>query len=182
MARTLTINKGGGGTDYTPGWKELEISRAAYGEYNDAKYIDIWFDGYPENVNTRVYAKVGKDGEEWAIGQVFRFANAGITGALDGANGNVVIKMDDSAEQLKGKTVNAFFYKEGKYSRILKQFAPTVFTNAAEQFTEEDVQYWKTKAHKYFTEYVEPKIDNTEDLGEDSETISPTRMDSQMPY
>ena len=161
MARTLTINKGGGGTDYTPGWKTLTISRAAYGEYNDAKYLDVWFDGYPENVNTRVYAKTS-NGEEWAIGQVFRFADAGITGALDGPDGNVIIKMDDDPSQLKDKAINAYFYKDGKYSRILKQFAPTTFQNLAEQFTDEDVTYWKSKAEKYYTKYVEPKLEETD--------------------
>ena len=62
---------------------------------------------------------------------------------------------------LAGKSVNAYFYKEGKYSRILKQFAPTVFENAAESFKENDVEYWKGRAIKYFTDYVEPKLDNT---------------------
>ena len=178
MARTLTVNKGGGGTDYTPGWKELVISRAAYGEYNGAKYMDVWFEGYPDNLNTRIYEKVGTDGEEWAIGQVFRFANAGITGALAGPDGNLVIKMDDDATQLKGRMVNGFFYKVGKYSRVLKQFAPTVFKNAAEEFTHEDVEYWKTKAMKFYTEYVQPKLTNVEDNGE----VPPQERDSAMPY
>ena len=176
--RTLTVKKGGG-TNYRVGWHTLVVSNAKYGDWEGNKFLDIWFDGYPENLNTRVYAKVN-NGEEWAIGQVFRFANAGITGVLDGSDGNIVIKMDDSPEQLKGKTVNTFFYKEGKYSRILKQVAPTVFQNEAETFTDEDVTYWKSKAEKYFAKYVQPKIENVEDGGEvadqDGETVSPTRM------
>ena len=31
MARTMTVNKGGGGAIYGEGWKTLTISRAAYG-------------------------------------------------------------------------------------------------------------------------------------------------------
>ena len=158
MARTMTINKGGGGgANYSEGWKTLTISRAAYGVFNDAKYLDVWFEGYPENFNARIYSKVS-NGEEWAMGQVFRFANAGIASALEGADGKMVIKMDDSPIQLQGKQVNVFLYKDGKYSRILKQSAPTEFTNVAETFSNDDVMYWKNKAERYFTDYVKPKI------------------------
>ena len=166
MARTMTVNKGGGGASYGEGWKTLTISRAAYGVYNDAKYLDVWFEGYPDNFNARIYAKTS-NGEEWAIGQVFRFANAGITGALDGTDGKMVIKMDDDPAQLKDKHVNVYLYKDGKYSRILKQFAPTPFTNDAETFTEDDVEYWKGRAHKYFTDYVQTKLNESNDEGSD---------------
>ena len=164
MARTMTVNKGGGGANYVEGWKTLTISRAAYGVYNDAKYLDVWFDGYPDNFNARIYAKVS-NGEEWAVGQVFRFANAGITGGLEGPDGKMVIKMDDDPGQLRGKSVNVFIYKDGKYSRILKQFAPTPFTNVAETFTEDDVDYWKGKANKYFTDYVQIKLQPSNEEG-----------------
>ena len=174
MSRTMTINKGGG-TDYEPGWKTITISRAAYGVYNDMQYLDVWFEGYPENLNARVYAKKSTSGEEFAVGQVFRFANAGITGALDGTDGKVIIKMDDNPALLAGKEVNAYFYKDGKYSRILKQFAPTEFQNAAEIFTDKDVEYWKGKAEKYFTEYVKAKL--TEDTGSNTEFVSSTTTD-----
>ena len=161
MARTMTINKGGG-SSYGEGWKTLTISRAAYGVFNEIKYLDVWFEGYPENFNARIYSKVS-NGEEWAMGQVFRFANAGITGGLEGTDGKVVIKMDDNPVQLAGKQVNVYLYKDGKYSRILKQFAPTVFENVAEKFNEEDVEYWKGKAVKYFEEYVQPKLGSSEE-------------------
>ena len=160
MARTMTVNKGGG-VNYSEGWKTATISRAAYGVFNDTKYLDVWFDGHPENFNARIYEKVS-NGEEWAIGQVFRFANAGITGGLEGPDGKIVIKMDDSPAQLQGKQVNIFLYKEGKYSRILKQFAPVAFTNQVETFTEDDVKYWKGRAEKYFTDYVKPKLNGTD--------------------
>ena len=176
MSRTMTINKGGGGTNYEPGWKELTISRAAYGVYNDMQYLDVWFEGYPENLNARIYAKKGTNGEEFAIGQVFRFADAGITGALDGADGKMVIKMDDNPALLAGKQVNAYFYKDGKYSRILKQFAPAVFQNAAEEFKEKDVEYWKGKAEKYYTEYVLPKVKTDTEESNVSSTITDQTM------
>ena len=161
MARTMTINKGGGG-NYGEGWKTLTISRGAYGVFNDIKYLDVWFEGYPENFNARIYAK-SNNGEEWAIGQVFRFANAGITGGLEGTDGKIILKMDDNPAQLAGKQVNVYMYKDGKYSRILKQFVPIAFTNPAETFSDDDVKYWKGRAEKYFADYVQPKLSNTDE-------------------
>ena len=171
MARTMTVNKGGG-VDYGEGWKTATISRAAYGVYNDAKYIDVWFEGYPENFNARIYANVS-NGEEWAMGQVFRFANAGITGGLEGTNGKVVIKMDDNPAHLAGTQVNMYLYKDGKYSRILKQFAPTVFENVAEKFTDDDVVYWKGRAEKFYNDFVKPKLSKKEE-GEADTFVSST--------
>ena len=42
MARTLTLPKKGTGL-YNSGWHTATISKAEYGTYNDAKYIDVWF-------------------------------------------------------------------------------------------------------------------------------------------
>tara|TARA_R110000824_G_scaffold87475_2_gene215639 strand:- start:4607 stop:5167 length:561 start_codon:yes stop_codon:yes gene_type:complete len=168
----MTVNKGGGGgANYSEGWKTLTISRAAYGVFNDAKYLDVWFEGYPENFNARIYSKVS-NGEEWAMGQVFRFANAGITGGLEGADGKMVIKMDDNPINLAGKEVNVYIYKDGKYGRILKQFAPIAFKNVAETFSDEDVVYWKGRAEKYFTDYVKPKLSEAGEA--DSSFVSST--------
>ena len=169
----MTINKGtGGGTDYTPGWKELTISGAEYGDWNGKRYLDISFVGYPENFTARVYEAMDKNGEEFAIGQVFRFANAGISGGLEGPGGTKIMKMDDDPLFLENKPINAYLYKDGKYSRVLKQFAPTVFENAAEKFTEDDVTYWKAKAKKFYNDFVMPKLNNTSEG--DSSFVSST--------
>ena len=109
--RTLTIKSGGSGTNYDAGWHELLVSKAEYGEWNGSKYLDVYFDEYPENLNMRVYAKTGTDGEEFAIGQVYRFANAGISSALEGPDGTKVVKLDDSPEALIGKKMNVYFIK-----------------------------------------------------------------------
>ena len=159
--RTLTVKKGGGGSNYTTGWDTLNITNAKYGDYNGAKFLDVWFDGYPENFTMRVYEKKGPDGEEFAIGQVFRFANAGITDGLDGPDGNVVVKIDDDANHLRGKEINVFFHKDGEYTRALKQCAPTPFKNIIEEFTDSDVEYWKGRAEKYYQDYVMKDHDNT---------------------
>jgi len=151
--RTLTVRKSSG-VDYTRGWHALTVSKATYGDWEGKKYLDVFFDDYPDNFNMRVYEQKGKDGEEFAIGQVFRFANAGITDGLDGPDGNVVVKIDDDTKHLRGQTLNVYFYPDGDYTRALKQVAPTEFENIIEKFTENDVNYWKRRAEQYYTEYV----------------------------
>ena len=156
--RTLTIKSGG--SDWEPGWKILTISRAEYGTYQgedgDRKYLDVYFLDYPDNLNMRVYETTGRDGEEFAIGQIFRFANAGITDVLEGNDGETVIKLDDDPKHLEGKHLNVFFHKDetGEYTRVLKQVAPTEFTNAVDTFTEKDVTYWRLKAENYYKKYI----------------------------
>ena len=150
--RTLTVKQGGGSL-WTPGWHELTVSTAKYGDYNGSKFIELGFKDYPENFTLRVYAKVGKDGEEFAIGNVFRFANAGINEVLEGTGGDKVVKLDDSAEQIVNKTLNVYFYKDGEYTRAYSSVAPTVFDNAIDTFTERDVEYWKSKAETRFQNY-----------------------------
>tara|TARA_R100000742_G_C4226652_1_gene49138 strand:- start:62 stop:574 length:513 start_codon:yes stop_codon:yes gene_type:complete len=167
MARTLTLPKTNGGM-WTQGWHTLTIKDAKYGDWNDAKYLDIWFDGYPDNFNMRVYAKQGKDGEEFAIGNIFRFANAGITDALEGSEG-ITIKMNDEASELINKTVNVFFYKDGKYTKTLSQIAPVPFKNIVEEFTDKDIDYFKNRAETFFAKWVEPKLKEKESQVEEAE-------------
>ena len=158
MTRTLTIKKNTGGNKFGPGWHAATVSSAKYGTWSDTKFLDVCFDGYSENMNMRVYAKEGKNGEEFAIGNVFRFANAGISDGLEGADGNVTIKLDDSESALIGKEMNIFLYKDGDYSRVLPQIAPTVFKNIVEEFTAEDVDYWKGRAETFFDKFIKPKL------------------------
>jgi hypothetical protein len=177
MARTLTLPKKGTGL-YTAGWHTATISKAKYGTYNDTQYIDVWFENYAENFNMRIYAKQGKDGEEFAIGNLFRFANAGITDALESAEGETVIKMDDSAEALVGKTVNIFLYKDGKYSRVLQKIAPVEFTNVVETISADDVTYHKGAAEKFFQQWVKPKLEETVE----ESTVDSATSDTDVPF
>ena len=158
--RTLTIKKSNG-AKFSPGWKTVEIIKAVYGDYNGTKYVDCYFKDYPDSLNLRIYAKQGKDGEEFAIGRLFRFANAGITEVLNGPNGENVVKIDDSPASLIGKSINVFFYKDGDYSRILSSVAPVEFENQIESFGENDITYWKNQAEKYYHTYVADKVANS---------------------
>jgi len=174
--RTITVKKQTGGGKFSPGWKEVEITKAAYGDFNGTKYIDCFFNDYPDSLNLRIYEKKGKDGEEFAIGRLFRFANAGITEVLSGPDGDNVVKIDDSAASLVGKKVNVYFYKDGKYSRVLSSVAPTVFENQLETFSDDDVTYWKGAAENYFHKFVANKLQN-EDTSE-----STTSNDDEVPF
>ena len=158
MARTLTLPKKGTGL-WNEGWHTVTITKAEYGTLdNGSKYIDVWFNGYPDNFNMRVYAKTNKDGEEFAIGNLFRFADAGISDALESAEGETIIKMNDEATELIDKTVNTYFYKDGKFTRILGQVAPVPFKNIVEEFTEKDVNYFKGRSESFFSKWIEPKL------------------------
>lgn len=178
MSRTLTIRKGGT-EQYTPGWHTVTISKAKYGKYDDTRFIDVWFEDYTDTFKLRMYAKIGKDGEEFAIGQLFRFANAGITEALDGTDGNVIIKINDDASELLRKTINVYFYKDTSgYTAILPQVAPTVFENIVETFDEKAITYWKNKAEAYFENYVQPKLNEATTNG----TTTSTAVEEAVPF
>ena len=155
--RTLTVKQGKKGEfvdKFPPGWHTLTISEAEYGEFNGTKFISFKFSEYADNnINCRIWAKSCENGEEFAIGNVFRFANAGITEVLEGTGGDKVVKLDDSAEQMVGKHLNIFFYKDGEYTRAYSSVAPTVFENAIDKFTQADVDFWKTKAETRFNDY-----------------------------
>ncbi len=158
MARTFTLPKKGTG-QWNEGWHTVTISKAEYGTLdNGSKYIDVWFNTYPDNFNMRIYSKQGKDGEEFAIANLFRFANAGITDALQSATGETVVKLNDEAAELTGKMINVYFYKSGKFTRILPQIAPVEFKNIVEEFHGKDVDYYKSKAESFFSKWVEPKL------------------------
>ena len=186
MSRTLTIKKGGP-SPYSEGWHTATISNAEYGEWEGGdgpvKYIDVYFDDYSDKMNLRVYAKESKNGEEFAIGKLFRFANAGINDALDDGEGNMVIKMNDSPKELLGKDINIFLYKDGEYSKVLKEIAPVPFKNIVEEFNDKDVDFWKDKALQYFDKYVKPKLNESEE--EHIEEVSGddlTKMAADMPF
>ena len=109
----LTLKRTENLGDLTPGWKTITVVAAKKGKYdgeNGTKYIDIMFEGYSENIKLRAHQKVyKKTGEEFCIGNIFRYANAGIEES-DGKQ----VKLDLSPKNLVGKSFQAYFYKNKK--------------------------------------------------------------------
>ena len=144
--RTMTTSSGTG-TDYSVGWKELVISKAEYGDYNGNKYLDIWFEGYPDNKNCRAYEAINtKTKEEFRISNWFRFSQSGIQEVLDDGSGKPIITYDDDAILLEGMPINVYLYKEDEYTRIWREPAPLAGQGEHLTFTDKDVMYWKKSA------------------------------------
>tara|TARA_Y100001963_G_C6647290_1_gene383923 strand:- start:21 stop:593 length:573 start_codon:yes stop_codon:yes gene_type:complete len=161
--KTVSMSTGGG--LFTEGWHELEITKAKYGIFEgpngNKRYLDIWFDGYPDNMNLRVYESFNKTTkDEWKIANIFKFANAGIAGVLKDPTGKQAIQFDDEANGLIGKRINTFFYKEDKtgneYTRIFDSIAPVEQEGEHLSFTDKQVasikqsveaQYNKSKSY-----------------------------------
>ena len=91
---------------------------------------------------------------------------------MDGPDGNIVVKIDDDTGHLKGKELNVYFHKDGEYTRALKQCAPTCFKNIIEEFNENDVEYWKGRAEKFYTDYVLNKTNGTTVTEDSTETAT----------
>ena len=147
--KTMSAASGGGGK-FSEGWHECTIKKAEYGNFerNDGtskRYIDVWFEDYPDNHNLRVYEATNKTtNEEFKLANVFRFANAGIVGVLKDPNGkHPLIQYDDDPKGLVGKVVNTFLYKETKtgnnYTRVFDDIAPVSQEGEHLSYTETDV-------------------------------------------
>ena len=162
MAITMTVKKSGSGHDFVPGWHKVTVKSAAYDTLdNGTRFIDVFFNEYPDNFNLRMYEKKNKNGEEFAIANLFRYANAGITDVVENnaTEGQVIVKIDDTATNLVGKGMWIYLYKnEQGYSRVLQRIAPTEFEGELDTFSESDVHYWKGRAEQYFKQWVEPNI------------------------
>jgi len=135
------------------GWNHVTIKSAEYGSFNDTRYIDVFFEEFPDYLNLRIYEGINKEsGEEFAIANLFKFANAGIIDALvDDEGKSTIITYDDDTKHLVGKTINAYVYRnEEGYQRVLRKIAPDVFEGEHVSYTESDHQYWKDSAEKYY--------------------------------
>ena len=157
--KTMPISSGTG--QYNVGWHDLLITKAEYGEWKSTdgktkKYVDLWFDGYPDNMNLRMYEVVNKEtGEEFKIANLFRYANAGIIDVLNDPTGKKpIIQYDDDATNLVGKRIHAYFYKEQKtgneYSRIFDTVAPVEQEGEHITWTADQVFALKASAEKNF--------------------------------
>jgi hypothetical protein len=180
--KTITSSSG---SDWSKGWKEVTLKEAKYGMYNDdVRYVDAWFEEYPETINLRLYeAKSKNTGEEFAIARLFKLANAGILGEVQDSAGKKSLQYDDDAVNLNGKQIQVFFYKnEEGYFRVLNRVAPVVQSNEILSYNEKDVDYWKGQGEKYYEQYKKPSESNDEMLNmtidEIKETITETTVNT----
>ena len=183
-----TMSSSGGG-DWSHGWKQVTLKNAKYGMYNnDVRYVDAWFEEYPETINLRLYEAKSKDGEEFAIARLFKLANAGIVGEVQDSAGRKSIQYDDDANNLNERKLQVFFYKnEEGYFRVLNRVAPVPQDVEGEilSFNHDDAIYWKKQAEKYYDQYKKPAESNGEMLemttDEIKETIN-TSTDDDAPF
>ena len=159
-----TMSASTGGSKFEEGWHEVVISKAEYGVYesdvpdtDDKRYLDVWFEDYPDNMNLRAYEVFNKTTkEEFKVANIFKYANAGIVGVLKDPNGkHPLIQFDDEPKGLVCKTVSILIYKENKtgenYSRIFDSIAPTEQQGEHLSFTSTDVESIKASAEKRVT-------------------------------
>ena len=129
------------GVDLPTGWNTMTISNATDGEYNGTRFIDLHFQGLPDTVKCRVWsAKNAETGEDFGIGNLFYYANAGLT--VDGEE----VTIDDNVRHLKGKMINVLFYtNDNGYTDAAQRVVPIV----REGFSESYVAKLKVKAEAW---------------------------------
>ena len=135
----LSVTEGG---NYPVGWHEVTIAKATDGDFDGTRYIDLHFKDLPENLKCRVWSAVNATtGEDFGIGNLFHFADAGIKTDDDG-----VLTIDDNVNHLKGKSLNVFFYEnENGYTDAAQRVVPVV----REGFGESYVEKLKTKTEAW---------------------------------
>ena len=137
-------------TGFSEGWHEVVIENAVVGDYNDSRYIDLFFEGYPESLKCRVWEARSGEGEEFSISNMVRYSNPEVLEEMDN-DGTTAAKLDDSPAGLKGKKLQVLFYKKDNgYTEIFQKVAPAAtFENIVDNFTEERILKIKTSAEAY---------------------------------
>tara|TARA_Y100001938_G_C8061140_1_gene417335 strand:+ start:328 stop:903 length:576 start_codon:yes stop_codon:yes gene_type:complete len=168
--KTMSANSGGDGK-FNEGWHELTISKASYGIYKggggEKRYISLEFDGYPDNMDLRIYEVSNKTtGEEFKIANLFKHANAGIIGVLKDPTGKKpVIQYDDDESGLINKKVNVLFYKERKtgngYTRMFDSIAPVEQEGEHLSYTADQVKAIQTSIEKNLTKMLDSSTNNS---------------------
>ena len=168
----LTVKKNVEFADYTPGWKVVVIEAAKRGAYDQGtaggkKYLDLFFEGYPENIKLRVHQKFNKTtNEEFNIANAFRYANAGIKDASESET-EMRVEIDITPENIIGKKLNVYFYKKANgYTEVSDNVAPgEPFENIVETFDESRIENFK----KYtFENRIKPYVSTISSDGWDS--------------
>jgi len=147
MGIVVTKKEGGG---YDEGWKTVTVSDATKGDFNGSKFIDLFFEGYPETMKCRVWEARNKDGEEFSVSNMVRYCNPTILEEMD-RDGTTAASLDDSSNGLKGKSLQVLFYRKANgYSEISQKVAPAVtFENIVDKFDDNRITRIKESAEKY---------------------------------
>ena len=166
---TLSVKEG---IDLPKGWHTVSISEAVDGEHNGTRYIDLHFKGMPENLKCRIWSAVNKEtGEDFGIGNLFHFADAGIVETHDGS-----LSIDDNAKHLKGKALNIFFYEnENGYTDAAQRVVPIV----RDGFSETYVEKLKTKAETWVNGR---KTTKTTTVTNNTGTTTTTSDNAEVPF
>ena len=152
--KTMPMSTGTG--QYNAGWHEVTIRHATADAWTNPKgevrrYIDLLFDGYPDNMNLRIYeAKNSETGEEFKLVNLFRYAMAGIIDKLDDPTGKKpILQYDDDVANLVGKHINVFIYKnKDDYSDFFDTVAPVEQEGEHYSFTTDQVTSLKASSEK----------------------------------
>jgi hypothetical protein len=176
MAIKTMSASSGGGSKYSEGWHDATITKAEYNEWNDKKYLEIWFDGYGEYQTMRVYEMFSKeDNQEFAIARIFKHAQAGIMSVLDDPTGKrPIIQYDDEAQGLVGKTLSIYLHpdhKNPKYNRIFSDCAPMPGKYEHMSFTEEAVNGIKAGVERRYAKYKEKAMSKMTVSSSDNDTL-----------
>ena len=134
----LSTSEGG---SYPTGWHEVTIAKATDGDYNGTRYIDLHFKDLPENLKCRVWSAVNAETkEDFGIGNLFLYANAGLTEVEGG------VTIDDNVRHLHGKSLNVFFYEnDNGFTDAAQRVVPVV----RDGFSEGYVEKLKTKTETW---------------------------------
>jgi hypothetical protein len=147
MGIVVTKKEGGG---YDEGWRTVIISDATKGDFNGSKYVDLHFEGYPDNLKCRVWEARSQDGEEFSVTNMVRYSNPNILEEMD-KDGTAAANLDDTPAGLKGKSLQVLFYKKANgYSEVSQKVAPAVpFQNIVDNFDESKIARIKQSAETY---------------------------------
>ena len=146
------------GLNLPTGWKELTITKAEDGEHSGTRFIDLYFEGLPDNLNCRIWSAVNKEtGQDFGIGNLFYYADAGL---IETENGELSI--DDDVKHLKGKMLNVYFYEnEAGYTTAAQRVVPTI----RDSFNESYVTKLKTRAEEWASKRVTKTTTLTDSSG-----------------
>ena len=146
----LSVTEGG---NYPVGWHEVTIAKATDGDFDGTRYIDLHFKDLPDNLKCRVWSAVNSETkEDFGIGNLFLYANAGLTEVEGG------VTIDDKTHHLHGKSLNVFFYEnDNGFTDAAQRVVPVI----RDGFSEGYVEKLKTKTETWVHSRTNGTVTNT---------------------